>query len=238
MAETNTPLRVPTLARCALTACLLAGVSSAALGEDRASTFRHAARLTGQSQHGPGTRFDARSSEDPRRDSPARIYPASHTTSTPQDNQRRVAADSPTTRSIVSPVNEPAGEPATPPYSPPDFGEQTDFRALLSRVFVATVGVLVACCASIWLAKRFLTQSSGKPSSDSSLKLLATLPISRRGCVQLIQADDTKLVVAIDAGALKSMIPLTESFAREFLNEFEDSDAENVQLEKPKRKII
>lgn len=236
MAVTNTPLRSPTLARCAVTACLLALASQAVQGEDRATKYGPTSGLTSQQPHGGAARFDARSAESPRRRSSARNYLTSHTTSILEDNQRRDSMESHTAGPTVSPTNELSGEPATAPYSPPEFGDQTDFRALLSRVFVATVGVLVACCASIWLAKRLLTQTSGKPPSDSSLKLLATLPISRRGCVQLIQADSTRLVVAVDGGALKSVIPLTESFASEFLGQIEDSDAESVQLARLKGK--
>jgi len=123
-----------------------------------------------------------------------------------------------------SPKSKPSEKAAATPYMPPDFGKQTNFRALLSRVLVATLGVLIACCASIWLGKRFLTQSLAKPDTNSSLKLLATLPVSRRGCVQLVQADDTKLVVTIDGGALKSVIPLTESFGKTLFDASEDPE--------------
>lgn len=235
MAVINTPLPLSTLARCAVTACLLVITSRAVLGEDRAITFPQVSGTASQSQQGRAKRFDVETTGIPRRDSSSLYYPTNHETPIPQGDQRRVAVES---RSTISPTKESPEGPATPPYSPPEFGEQTDFRALLSRVFLATVGVLIACCASIWLAKRYVKQPGGKPCSDGSLKLLATLSVSRRGCVQLIQADDTRLVVAVDGGALKSVIPLTDSFAKEFLGELEDADAEGVQLTKPKRKII
>lgn len=149
----------------------------------------------------------------------------------PQDGQQPLSATAPTpsNRPVNSSQRQTSQQTEPASYIPPDFGKQTDFRALLSRVLVATVGVLIACCASIWLAKRFLTQSLAKPNEDASLKLLATLPVSRRGCVQLVQADDTRLVVAIDGGAVKSVIPLTESFGKTLFDVAGHSDAETAR---------
>lgn len=150
---------------------------------------------------GSAAQSQTRSSDPPRR----------------QDNSSSYSAQ-------PEPIQPAVGRPKSSPnstalsYKPPGLDDSHGFRSMLSRIFVATIFVLIACCASIWLAKRYLARGPGQPGASSSLKVLATLHVSRRGCVQLLQADGTKLVVAIDGGALKSVIPLAEPFEHTLLD--------------------
>lgn len=111
-------------------------------------------------------------------------------------------------------------------YTPPNLAQPSEFGSLLSRLLVATIGVLIACCLTLWLAKKYLVPSQAKAaaSPDGALKLLASLRVSRRGCVQLVQVADTKIVVAIDGETLRSVIPLTETFGTTMLDAVENID--------------
>lgn len=220
----------------ALAVCLLEGI--AAFGSDSV-----ASRAPSEYGHTISPQHDAQMSGPPAGPSPAVDTLAENAANLPKSEARaapQVAVVPRTPRRVLGARNSPDSGPAIqqPPeadspgaYMPPQFGQQSEFGSLLSRLLVATVGVLIACCVTLLLAKKYLVQSQVKTSPDGVMKLLATLPVSRRGCVQLVQVEDTKIVVAVDGGTLRSMIPLTESFGTSLLGA-----VENVADMQPRRR--
>jgi len=93
-----------------------------------------------------------------------------------------------------------------------------DLTAMLSRLFWGTALTLIACCVTLWLVKEFLRRQTVHPQGDEKLKLIGALAISRRCSIQLVEADGKQIIVALDNGSLRSVVPLPESFDSELLD--------------------
>ena len=117
-------------------------------------------------------------------------------------------------------------EEALVDYQEPAYPEPLNLKSLVLRLVLGTVGVLTACVASLWLAKRWLQSSPTLKPGDSQMRLMETLSLANRCHVQLIQVDGRKLLVGLDASGLKTILPLTEPFA-ETLNGVQEPETQS-----------
>ncbi len=99
-----------------------------------------------------------------------------------------------------------------PKYEAPMPPEPPDFRALVTRFVFGTAAVLVACVACLWLARRWLSHNVPAGKADGRMKLVATVSLSNRSSLQLVDIEGHKVLVGSDASGIKTVTPLTESF--------------------------
>ena len=97
-------------------------------------------------------------------------------------------------------------------YTEPSFPEPSELRTIGLRLVLATGGVLAACVVSLLIGKRFLGAGSIARAGRGKMCLLETLSLSNRCHLQLIQVDGHKLLVGLDAGGLKTVLPLQDPF--------------------------
>jgi len=113
----------------------------------------------------------------------------------------------------TTPKQWPAGglkyEAPMPPAPP-------DLRSLVTRFVLATAAVLIACVACLWLARRWLSQNVPTGKADGRMKLVATVNLSSRSSLQLVDIEGQKVLVGSDASGIKTVTPLTESFLDNF----------------------
>jgi len=97
-------------------------------------------------------------------------------------------------------------------YEAPVPPEPPDLRALVSRFVFGTAAVLVACVACLWLARRWLSHNMPAGKADGRMKLVATVSLSNRSSLQLVDIEGHKVLVGSDTSGIKTVTPLTESF--------------------------
>ena len=81
------------------------------------------------------------------------------------------------------------------------------------RLTIGTIVVLGLCVFTIWLCKRFGIKGVPATPALARMKLVESLPLGQRCCVHLIHVADKPVLVAMDAGGIKSMVALPDSFA-------------------------
>lgn len=119
-----------------------------------------------------------------------------------------------------SPVQEPDGAPGTTKF------DQERFQQILKQLATNTGLVLVIGVGFILFAKRWVKGSKPARKKDGvSIEIKSTLKLSPKSNLYLIKAGDQRLIVANDQNGIKSVVPLTESFA-DSLDAFSDMTAE------------
>jgi len=109
-------------------------------------------------------------------------------------------------------------------YTPPTWPETPDYGAMFSRLVAGTVIVLGMCVGVLWLGKRWLPisglsvsgllMSAAGASAGTHLKLVETLSLGNRCCLHLVQMAERQVLVGVDGSGVKTVVPLTETFAQ------------------------
>jgi hypothetical protein len=82
-------------------------------------------------------------------------------------------------------------------YTPPPITDAPDPKSMLARLAGATAIVLT---------------TSGRPGSNTQLRLLETLALGNRCCIHLVHVANRPVLIAADSSGLKSIVPLPELF--------------------------
>ncbi len=90
--------------------------------------------------------------------------------------------------------------------------EPMDMNGMVTRTIVATGLVLGACFLILQLGKRFSRGGGILGSEGKNMRLIESLSVAPRCFVQLLQVGDNRVLVAVDAGGVKSVLPLHDSF--------------------------
>jgi flagellar biogenesis protein FliO len=109
----------------------------------------------------------------------------------------------------------PAGDSASKgalAYTPPTLPEMPDPRSMLTRLGLATAGVLALCFGTIWFGRRWLGGAAPPAGAASHLRLIETLPLGNRCALHLIYVGSRQVLVAADPSGLRTVVPLPESF--------------------------
>jgi flagellar biogenesis protein FliO len=100
-------------------------------------------------------------------------------------------------------------------YTPPTLPEAPDPKSMLTRLGLATAGVLALCVGTLWLGRRWLGTASTTRDETSQLRLVETLPLGNRCALHLVHVGNRPVLIAADPSGLRSVVPLPESFEQE-----------------------
>jgi flagellar biogenesis protein FliO len=114
-------------------------------------------------------------------------------------------------------------------YTPPEWPDPPDTAAMLRRVVVGTGIVLGLCVCTLYAGRRWLRGAPAGNGSGAALRLVETLSLGNRCSVHLLQTGEHQVLVGIDAGGLKSLLPLPPSFERAM------GDAHSAEFEPAER---
>ena len=127
-----------------------------------------------------------------------------------------------TSDSMETPVGDPAeshpGEtsPEDEVASPGTIAkfDQEKFQGLLKQLATNTCLVMGIGVGFILVAKRFVSGKKPAPRKDGlTIEIKSTLKLSPKSSLHLVQAGEQRLIVANDQNGIKTVVPLTESFA-------------------------
>ncbi len=96
-------------------------------------------------------------------------------------------------------------------YSP-QLPEAPNTGAMLMRLGVGTVVVLALCVVSLWFGKPWLRRLKVAGTGTASFYVEGSVSVGNRAMLYLVRVGDTQLVAGTDAGGLKSLIALPQSF--------------------------
>ncbi len=126
-----------------------------------------------------------------------------------------------------------------PKYKAPMPPEPPDLRALVTRFVFGTVAVLVACVACLYLARRWLSNNAPAGKADGRMKLVATVSLSNRSSLQLVDIEGQKVLVGSDVSGIKTVTPLPDSFVEnlEQVDEAVGDDGERFPFDSLTRQV-
>jgi hypothetical protein len=89
---------------------------------------------------------------------------------------------------------------------------------MFARLGLGTLLVLGLCAGTLWIGKRWLggAAASAAPAA-AQVRLVETLSLGNRCVVHLLNIGTRPVLVGADAGGVKTIVPLPESFAQTFL---------------------
>lgn len=103
-------------------------------------------------------------------------------------------------------------------YAPAAWPDAPDAASMLRRLVLGTVTVLGLCVCTIWGGKRWLGGAPARANSGAMLRLVETVSLGNRCSVHLLQAGDHQVLVGVDGGGVKSLVPLPMSFDQAIAN--------------------
>jgi flagellar biogenesis protein FliO len=105
-----------------------------------------------------------------------------------------------------------AKDKAKSAYVTPAVPEMPNPQDMLTRLAWGTVLVLGLAAASIWGMRRWVKAHEPTGGGPSVLRLVETLPLGNRCSLHLVQLGNRELLVGVDAGGMKSIVPLPKAF--------------------------
>ena len=92
--------------------------------------------------------------------------------------------------------------------------DQQRLQRLMKQLGMNTFFVLAIGIGFILVAKRWVSGKKPIESSDkTNIEIKSTLRLSPKSNLHLVQAVEQRLIVAVDQNGIKTVVPLTESFA-------------------------
>jgi flagellar biogenesis protein FliO len=185
------------LVRCALLLGLLISIA-AATPNARAQT---------------GTHVDAASQPQPTAAQPAdRLPSAARTVSNLFSKQE---AGEPAAKDARSANRRDRWTSGPLTYQEPQAPDPADLGGIAARLVLGTVVVLGACVVSLWLARRWLPGGAAPTKGQGRMKVIDTLSLAHRCCLQLVEIEGRQVLIGYDAGGIRTVTPLAPSFADE-----------------------
>jgi flagellar biogenesis protein FliO len=114
-----------------------------------------------------------------------------------------------------SPGSDGSGAESNPEdlsYSPTAWPDAPDTSVMLRRLVLGTVTVLGLCVCTMWGGRRWLRGAPARTSTGATLRHLETVSLGNRCAVHLVQAGSHQILVGVDGGGIKSLVPLPQSF--------------------------
>jgi flagellar biogenesis protein FliO len=121
-------------------------------------------------------------------------------------------------------------------YTAAPLPEPPNFRAMMLRLGGGTAAVLGLCVASLWGARRWMSAASTSTSARRTMHLVETLPLGNRCSLHLVHLGNRELIVGVDGGGIKTVLPLAEPFG-DVLADAEKAPPEESPFEPPYRTV-
>jgi flagellar biogenesis protein FliO len=115
---------------------------------------------------------------------------------------------------------EPGGPPGKPgawTYTQPDWPEPANHQGMFLRLGLGTLVVLGLCAGTIFVCKRWLSGPAPSAKTNGQLHLIETLALGQRCWMHLVHVGTQSVLVGGDASGVKTIVPLSESFATTLL---------------------
>jgi flagellar biogenesis protein FliO len=97
-------------------------------------------------------------------------------------------------------------------YVAPAVPEMPNPQGMLARLAWGTMLVLGLSVASMWAMRRWVKAHEPAGSGPNALRLVETLPLGNRCSVHLVHLGKRELLVGVDAGGVKTIVPLPREF--------------------------
>jgi flagellar biogenesis protein FliO len=120
-------------------------------------------------------------------------------------------------------------------YVPPSWPEPPDHHAMFIRLGAGTLAVLALCAGSLWFGKRWFRGATAAASTPSQLRLVESLPLGNRCVIHLVNIGANSVLIGTDAGGVKTVVPLAESFAQTLLAADATPAPDNLRAELTRR---
>ena len=95
----------------------------------------------------------------------------------------------------------------------PPFPEGLELGDLVMRLALATGGVLVFGILAIVALKKWIPKAGVQSAPAKRMKLIETLNLPGRCSVQLVELDGNQVLVGMDAGGIRTIVPFSKPFA-------------------------
>ncbi|MCA9172868.1 MAG: flagellar biosynthetic protein FliO [Planctomycetales bacterium] len=95
---------------------------------------------------------------------------------------------------------------------PKSGAEPLNLTSMAMRMFIATVGVLVAAVVSVYLGRHWLDQRRPATVTGDRLRVVETRSLSPRASLQLVDAAGQMVLVGVDSQGIRGMVPLSGAF--------------------------
>jgi flagellar biogenesis protein FliO len=110
---------------------------------------------------------------------------------------------------LVPNLAAPASGPHQAPDHLPEFrAEGPGFGGMLLRLVGGTVFVLALSVATFWACRRWLGPATAGAAARGRFETLESIALGLRCRVHLVRAGDRHLLVGLDAGGLKALLPV------------------------------
>jgi flagellar biogenesis protein FliO len=106
-----------------------------------------------------------------------------------------------------------AAEPVGADYAPPQAPPAPDPGPLLLRLFGMTLFVLLLCAAVLWFVRFAWRPRMLRGDGGGKLELLESAWLGRRCSVHLVQAGSCRVLIALDAGGMRTCQVVDDDFA-------------------------
>ena len=97
-------------------------------------------------------------------------------------------------------------------YVAPALPDMPSPQALLGRLFLGTVFVLGLAVVSLWGVRRWMQTNAPANSTPREMRLIETLPLGNRCSLHLVHLGKREILIGIDGGGIKTVVPLANSF--------------------------
>jgi flagellar biogenesis protein FliO len=121
-------------------------------------------------------------------------------------------------------------------YRAPALPEAPSAQAMLIRLALGTVIVLGLCVGTIFGLKRWVNPSLTGDALSREMKLIETLPLGNRCLLHLVHLGKQQILVGVDAGGVKSIVPLPGTFD-EVLTEATTTEVSEGTLPFPQKSV-
>jgi flagellar biogenesis protein FliO len=102
-------------------------------------------------------------------------------------------------------------------YTPTAWPEPPNHSVVFLRLGLGTLAVLGLCAATLWTCKRWLRAGPFEAAPGAQLRRIESLALGNRCVVHLVHLANRPVLVGTDAGGIKTIVPLPDSFEQTLL---------------------
>lgn len=113
--------------------------------------------------------------------------------------------------------SEAKGKPGD--YTGPAIPDMPSPQAMLGRLMLGTVFVLGLAVVSLFGVRRYLQSHGPANAAPREMRLIESLPLGNRCAVHLVHLGKREILIGVDAGGIKTVVPIAGSFEEALADE-------------------